>query len=670
MLPYIFSGLALGSIYAIVAAGLVVTYTSTGILNFAFGAMAFFVGRFFYWTHTERGWSLVVAALVSLLVVAPLFGMTLYLAVFRALRNRPTLIKIVSTIGLSVAIPAATILIFGNIPIAQPPGLAPLPEKYWHVFGAAVTLDQIIVYSLLIVIVGIGTAILRLTDIGLKVRALVESPALTELSGTNPNRLALGVWAVSGLLAGVAGILVAPTIGLSISSMTLLMAGAFVAVVAARLRNLGTAVGIALLVGIVTDVIQFFLPSQSALTSDIAQSVPFLFMCVFLVSYLVRGGLVGQESGGALDNVLRSESTERGGVTTIRTTAAGNLLRWYSAQTVLPLIPLLLVFVVPVFADGYWLGLIASGFALAVVFLAISLVAGEGGMIWLCQITFAGGGALLAAELNMNSGVSPLLAAVIGGLAMVPIGMFIGALTIMLGELYVALTTLTFGILVDELVFSNSKFNPGLGGVTLHRPSFAIHDRGFAYLCIGVLVILGLFIVNMRRSTTGLALSAVRWSDPGSRTLGLKTVRLKIVLAGFAAFVAGLGGALLAMFNTSADPSTYNTFTGLVWLAVLVTIGIRSITAAVIAGLAFAVLPGVFATYLPITWAQVPAILFGLGAVAVAVHPEGVVAHWGGLLRGPSSRRRAQVVSSVVAQPDLVEVPADADDRVSGPGLR
>ena len=101
---------------------------------------------------------------------------------------------------------------------------------------------------------------------------MVNSEALTSLSGTNPNRVALGVWAVSGLLAGSTGILAGPTIGVTVDSMTLLMASAFAAVVAARLRNLGIAVGVALLMGLVTDVSQYWLPANSTTTTNIVQS--------------------------------------------------------------------------------------------------------------------------------------------------------------------------------------------------------------------------------------------------------------------------------------------------------------------------------------------------------------------------------------------------------------
>jgi branched-chain amino acid transport system permease protein len=548
--------------------------------------------------------------------------------VFRFLRTRSTLIKLVSSIGVSVALPAVAIMLFGNQAITQAPGLAPIPVKFWHVFGATLTLDQVIIYAFLAVVVVAGTLILRFTDAGLKVRAVVNSEALTSLSGVNPNRVAFGVWAVSGLLAGAAGVMAGPTISVSIDSMTLLMASAFAAVVAARLRNVGAAVVIALLMGVITDLLQYWLPDNSTTSTDIVQSVPFVIILLFLLYYLVRGGALGQEmsGGSALDAAIKPEGGE-GAVAAAKLGALAQRLRWYSPRSVASLAPLAFLLFLPLIFDGYWLGLTARGIALAVILLSFSLVTGDGGMIWLCQITFAGGGALIAAKLWLDQGMDPIVAALIGAVIMVPIGVLIGALTIRLGELYVALVTLSFGLLVDKVIFSRTEFLPGQGGVQMARPGFAVDDRAFAYFALAVFLVVGAFIVNLRRSSSGMAISAIRWSEPAARTLGLKVVRVKLVLSGLAALVAGLGGALLSMYDLSTDPVTYGTFNGLIWLAVLVTVGVRSLTAALLAGLSFMLVPALFSTYLTgATWLQVPSVLFGLGAIGLATHPEGVVA--------------------------------------------
>ena len=185
--------------------------------------------------------------------------------------------------------------------------------------------------------------------------------------------------------------------------------------------------------------------------------------------------------------------------------------------------------------EGYWVGLIAQAFAYAVIFLSWTIVTGEGGMLWLCQITFAGVGALTTAQLANHYGWPVLAAVVVGGLIAAAMGAIVGFLSIRLGDLYVALVTLTFGLLMENLVFTLPSFvNQGLG-LTLNRPEFATSDLAFAYLCLAVFVIVALFIVNFRRSTTGLALNAARWSEAGARTSGISVVQMKVIAGALAA---------------------------------------------------------------------------------------------------------------------------------------
>ena len=293
-----------------------------------------------------------------------------------------------------------------------------------------------------------------------------------------------------------------------------------------------------------------------------------------------------------------------------------------------------IVALLPALLSGYWLTLLAGGLAFAVIFLSFTMVVGEGGMIWLCQATFAGCGAIATAQLATNHGMNPVLAVLIGGLITTPIGVIIGLLTIRLGNLYVALVTLTFGLLAETLIFTRNVFYQSGVGVTVSRPGFISGNESFAYFALAVFVVIALIVVNLRRSTTGLALAAVRYSEPGARTVGLSVLGMKLLVAAIATFIAAVGGGLLALNYGSALPTSYTTFGGLVWLAVFVTIGLRSITAAIIAGLSFTLLPGIVQTYLPAGWGNVPTLLFGLGAVAVAAHPDGQVAMNVRLLQG------------------------------------
>ena len=655
MLQYVLAGVALGSIYAIASAALVVTYVSSGVLNFAFGSMAYVVARVYFWLNSQQHMSTVSAGLLSILVLAPLLGVFLYAVLFRFVRGRSTLIKLVTTIGLSVALPPISDLIFGTDAITSAPGLASLTDKPYHVFGAVVTTDQVITYGFLLLVVLGGTAIIKLTDVGLRVRAMVDSEAMTSLSGTSPNRVSLGVWAVSATLAGLAGVLVAPTNGLSPAGMTTLMAAAFAAVVVARLRSLPGAVAAALAMGIVTDVIQKYLPPNSSFTAAIIPSIPFAFIAVSLIIQSVRYKTLDENDGvgGPLDVAIRpanADSEDAGQID-------GPQPLW---QRGVGLLPLIAVAALPLIFSGsaYWLGLTAMAMCYAVVFLTFTVVTGEGGMLWLSQIIFAGAGALGAPQFANAWHIPILLAIVVSGLVAAVAGAVIGLLTIRLGDLYVALATLTFGLLAETLVFSRDRFIAGGLGVTVNRPGFAQGDLAFAYLAFGVFLIFGLLTWNLRRSTSGLALRAVRDSPAAARTLGLSVVQIKILVSALGAFVAAVGGGFLAMDVLVAQPASFSTFAGLVWLAVVVTMGVRSVAAAALSGVAFALLPGVLQTYVPVRWGEVPAILFGLGAIGVARNPEGVVLQTARQLRGLLSRAVSGRTETIDLATFAIEAPA------------
>jgi branched-chain amino acid transport system permease protein len=636
MLQFVIAGLVTGGVYAIASAGLVMTYTSSGILNFAFGAIAYFVARFYYYLHTQHSWGIAPAAVLSVVVLAPAIGVLLYVVLFRHMRLSSPLIKVVATIGLLVAIPAVATWLFGNGPIQSAPGLAPNPNAVYHFLGVPIDQNAIIVLICVVAMVVLGAVVLRYTEIGLKVRAMVDSPAMTDLSGSSPTAISVGVWAVSTFFAGLAGVLIAPLNGLDPGQFTLLIAASFAAVVAARLRSLPVAVLVGLLMGVATSLIQRYLPSNSQWTTGLINSIPFIVIALFLIYSLIRRGRVGETEGwgGALDRAItpQGESRLAGSTSNVIETASLNFIGKYAG----PLLLLVAVAVAPLLVSGYWVGLFPSAFAIGIICLSWTIVTGEGGMLWLCQITFAGVGALTTAQLANHYGWPVLAGVVVGGLIAGAMGAIVGFLSIRLGDLYVALVTLTFGLLMETLVFTLPSFvNQGVG-LTLNRPGFVSSNLSYAYFVLIVFGILALFIVNFRRSTTGLALNAARWSEAGARTSGISVVQMKVIAGATAALVAGIGGALYAMAQTTFEPSEFATLQGIVWLAVLVTIGVRSTAAAVIAGVILVFPSAIFQYYWPsITnlpvWLQIG---FGLGAISAAKYPDGALAENGRKLRG------------------------------------
>src|SRR6202034_1661360 len=332
-------------------------------------------------------------------------------------------------------------------------------------------------------------------------------------------------------------------------------------VIAAKLRNMPAAAAVGLGMGIANSLLQYYLPPSSVSTADLLTALPFIVMVIALVVYGIWEGSVNEAGvGGALDRAIRPQ-----GQSVLTPVGAVAKLSWRPS-----LFGFVCLLGLPLLLHGFWVGLLAQGVAFGIIFLSFTLATGEGGMIWLCQGAFAGAGGMSAALLAEHQHVPILLAVLIGGVIAVPFGVLIGLLTIRMGDLYVALVTLTFGIMVDDIVFNRQIFSNNGLGVNVNAPGFVHGQRALVYLGIVVFALVTVFMVNLRRSTTGLALTAVRSTSNGSQTTGISVLQMKLTVAALAAFVAGIGGGLLAVTLGVANPNNYATLGAEVWLAVLV----------------------------------------------------------------------------------------------------
>jgi branched-chain amino acid transport system permease protein len=645
VLQYLISGVVLGGIYALASTGLVVTYISSGILNFSYAAVAFFIARTYYFLYIQHNWNPALSAILSIFVIAPALGVLLWAVLLRYLTHAATLIKIVATVGLSVVIPAVTILLYGSPAITTAPGLIPAPAPSYLVFGVGITLNQVIVLASVCFVLIVGALILKLTSWGLTMRATVDSPAMASMVGANPSVVAVTVSAVTTMLAGLVGVMVAPIIGLTSQNYTILITSAFCAVLLANLVHIGRAVIVSLVLGVFISFAQYLIPPTSAFSGGVTASLPFVFIIAYLV-YRTRRGIYQETEhlGGVLDRAIvpaggrgsrrdyKSERTEN------RPALPLSESRLISGRSGGGLAAIAVACGLLAILSTYWTGLFVEGICFGIVFLSFTLVTGEGGMIWLCQVSFAGVGAVMTAYLATTEHWPILLALFVAALLAVPAGAVIGYLTTRLGGLYVALVTLTFGVLMDNLVFSLNVFSNFDSGILVTRPQFVVGNKAFGFVAIGLFVVVAILIENLRHSTAGLGLAAARWSRPGSETIGLSVVQMKMLASTGAAFIAALGGGMLVLYLGGADPTVFNTFSGLTWFAVLVTVGIRSNVAALVAGLSFVIVPALFQNYVPQSFAEVPTALFGLGAIMLSRDPDGVLAMYARQLRRAVAR--------------------------------
>jgi branched-chain amino acid transport system permease protein len=417
--PYIVGGLVLGGIYAIATLGLLLTYTSSRVFNFAHGAIAFFIAITFHELAVVDGWNKVVAGLVAAFVIAPLLGLCLWFVLFRRLWNAPPTVRLVSTIGLWVAIPPIARVLYGSGEIFDRTGIGWSPAHNYKLAGVAVDSDQMIVLGASILIAVVLALVMRLTPFGLSVRATVDSTTAAGIAGINTTVVSAGTWMIGTCLAGIAGVLLAPLRGYTEYQFTFLLLAAFAACVVARMKSLVLGVAGALLIGLVqnivqsrqaSDVLTTFLPKESIVLTALEPSIPFIVMIAFLLAY--RG--LGKE---------RFVLDRRTGPTTAIEPVDDS--RSLPRRLVPVCIAAALILLAPAFLSGLWLAVVAKGLALAIAFLSYTLVTGEGGMISLCQVTFAGIGGALTAQLATNSGLPVLLAVLIAAFIVVPIGLLV-----------------------------------------------------------------------------------------------------------------------------------------------------------------------------------------------------------------------------------------------------
>ena len=550
-------------------------------------------------------------------MIGPVVGVALWALLFRRLTHATPMIKLVSTVGLFVAIPPATLFLFGDEQIFKAPALAGSTPDVVDILGTRINADQLIIFAAaLAVALGLGF-FLRFTSFGLSIRGVVDSETMSELVGTNSRAVSAATWAIGSFLAGLAGVLVAPIINLSPGSYALFVVASFAAAVIARMESLTLAFLGALLVGVIQGLSVKFLPSTGILSQGVRPSIPFLVMAVFLLAYRNLGREARQLDSASV--APRHAPEPR---------AALGHLRW---QRVVPaLLGTTLVLLGPGLLDDFWTGIVTGGLALAIIFLSFTIVTGEGGMISLCQISFAGVGAIATAQLATEHGWPLGLAVLAGGVLAVPFGALVALLAVRLGDLYLGLATLSFALLADNLLFRIEAFDQVGAGVFLNRPAiggFTFDDDARLYfLLLAVFVVFALLIANLRRSTTGLELAAIRSSESAATTTGISVARTKLTAFSLSAFIAGVGGGLLATFRFLALPGDYNALLGIVWLAVVVTWGIRSSWGALVAGLALPVIAQLVSDNLEPRYVLLTSVGFGLGAIGLAREPRGMLA--------------------------------------------
>jgi branched-subunit amino acid ABC-type transport system permease component len=621
-LGFAIPGIPFGCTYAIVAVGLVLTYQATGVFNFAFGAQAYVSAFIFTLLVQNENFPIWLAFVLSVVLLAPALGLIFDRYLFRKIPNSNTTAKLVTGITLFVGIPALLPVIFGSNNQYNPPSILFNPDVvYFRIAGtpfngiymSAVVATAVVLLALV--------ALMRFTNLGLQMRGAVESRRLVQLDGVNAGRVVASAWAISSLMAGLAGVLLAPATGqLQAEDYATLVVAAFAAAAWATLRSMPIAALVGILTGVADTVLQGYLPASSVWSAATLTALPFV---VLVAALLIVPGL--RKLDDAKDPLASIDPPAPPTTAAMRAPQIDRIIRvaWYV---------LLAAFIVSMLTwmPKTWENVFNAGLAFSVIFLSITLITGMGGQLSLCQATLAGVGAFTAAQLANHLGLNLLLGALVGAAAAGVVAVVLAVASLRLRGLGLALMTIAAALFFDSAIFpqlstSNDaplSVQPKWLGFGLLNPD----GHSFFVMAMIVLVVVIFGVLLIRKGTTGRYLSAMRGSETAAAGLGINLTWQRVLIFALSGVVAGIGGSLITIQQQSVSAEEFNYQLSLAFVVIVVTTGVNTVEGAINAGFGFVVIQQLL-TYLPARFGgnSLVFVLFAFGAFTYAAHPEGIL---------------------------------------------
>jgi branched-chain amino acid transport system permease protein len=427
-------------------------------------------------------------------------------------------------------------------------------------------------------------------------------------------------WAISGLMAGLAGVLLAPIYGqLQFDDYAALMVAAFAAAAWAVLRSMPIAALVGVAMGVTVTVLQGYLPVGSVWSSAALTSLPFV---VLLVALLVVPGLRSLDR--TRDPLASVDPPTPPTTASLRAPTMDKGIR-------IGFYVLLVVFAVSMLTwmPKTWENVFNAGLVYSVIFLSITLITGMGGQLSLAQATLAGVGAFTAAQLANHLGLNMLLGGLIGAAAAAAVAVVLAFASVRLRGLGLALMTLAAALFFDNTVFPQTTIStPGFDLKPQWVGLGILNADGHAFFLTAmvVLVVCVFGVLLIRKGTLGRYLGAMRGSDTAAAGLGINLTWQHVVIFAISGVVAGLGGTLLAVQQGSTNPNLFNYQLSLVFVVIVVTTGVSTVEGAIQAGFGFVVLEQLL-TYIPARWGgnSLVIVFFAFGALTYAAHPEGIL---------------------------------------------
>lgn len=654
-------GLGTGALYALLGAGIVVSYKGSGVINFAQGAVAMYAT--FAYTELRRNGTFVLpwvnflpkvghhqlvpvriglahhglgtwAAFAGLIAMCVLIGLIEHLLVFWPLRRASALGKVIASVGVLIYLQSVALINFGQfsrpLPAVLPHGLS----RNFLGLGRDFPQDRLYAAVAACILAAAIWALWRFTRFGLATRAAAENEKGAVLLGYSPVRLAAISWIMASILAGLTGFLIGPIAGqISPSRYTLFIVPALGAALIGALSSVPWTTAGGLLLGSLAGVVVYL--SQESwfprwAQSGVGDAIPLVVVAAVL---FFRGDRL----------------PERGTVEERRLPAAPRPVR-VAPWTVIAIGAALIASNI---FTGPWQFAFSTSMIAAILMLSYVIITGYVGQISLAQLALAGTGAFVMVRMMSNGhtdkihpfavhgpGVPLIVALPVGILVAVAIGIIVGLPALRIRGVQLAVVTIAAAVTLQSFYFQNPKLTdlqagsgapvpkPKLFGLDLSvASSRGLSDRiTFNVFVIVVLALCALLVTNLRRGTIGRRFLAVRANERAAAAAGINVERTKLLAFAYASALAGVAGCLFAFQQQTISSANWDLFAGLGFLAFAYLGGISSVNGALIGGLLTA--SGLSAYFFAFHFHGIDkyiTMIGGIGLILTAIlNPEGI----------------------------------------------
>jgi len=532
-------GLASGSLYGLLGLGLIVVYRSSGVVNFSHGGIAI-VAAYIYFDLRQANVNAPLSVILAV-VGGAVLGFLIYALVIYQLRRASVLTQAIATLAVLIVLESWATVRYGSNPVIVP---AFLSQTGVRLLGVTITLATVLTFCISVVLVAILAVIYQRTRFGMATTAVAEGEFNFSLLGRSSSAIAATNWVISGALAALAGVLIAPIVPISPTLGTTLLIPALAVALCGTFRSFGITLVGALLIGIAqSEITRYSVSGFLSNLTGLSEALPFIVIILVLI--------------------LRSRALPTRDYVASRLPRVGSGATtpfWLAAWVILALI---LVFTLPF----SWVTAVTTSVIAAILLLSVVVVSGYAGQLSLASVSVGGIGVLVASELVARLAWPMPLAALVGIGATLPVAFIVGLPALRTRGVILAVVTLGLADAINAMVFQRADLNanplsvgyPKFFGVSL---SELTDPRRYAIFAIILLILIGLFVSNLRRSSIGKLLIAVRGNERAAAALGIRVSAAKLyafTLSGAIAAVAGIMAAWrvpFILFNSGYDPFT------------------------------------------------------------------------------------------------------------------